>query len=145
MINKITESIQVTSDSVIPKRIKTKDAKSLVDDTFLKLVECCNACKNKTERLELNKQVKKHRDKIKNEYFCKKAAAINTASESRDVEEEFRFVRDHSSLNKSKKLLIKPSKLKDHFAKYFDVRNVECQPEVENPHLFPHLSPLKLK
>lgn len=86
------------------------------------------------------KEVKKHRDKIKNEYFRKKAEAINTASESREME-EFRLARDHSSLNKSKRLLINPSKLKDHFAKHFDVRNVQCQPEIENPDLFYHILP----
>ena len=98
--DKITESIQVASDSVIPKRTKNKDSQPWVDDTFLQLVERRNSCKNKIERLTLNKQLKQYRDKIKNEYFRKKAAAINTASESRDVEEEFRLARDHSSLNK---------------------------------------------
>ena len=85
--------------------------------------------------------VKQLRDKIKNEYFRKKADAINTASESREVEEEFRLARNYSSLNKSKRLLIDSSKLKDHFEKHFDSRNVECQPEIENPHLFPHILP----
>ena len=66
---------------------------------------------------------------MKNDYFLRKADAINTASESRDVEEEFRLASKHSSLNKSKKLAIDPSKLKDHFAKHFDVRNVKSQPE----------------
>jgi len=46
--------------------------------------------------------VKKLRDKLKNEYFKKKADAINLASEARDVEEEFRLAKNHTSLNKSK-------------------------------------------
>ena len=139
--DKITQSIQVASDSVIPKREKSKDHKPWVDDNFLQLVNRRNACKIKSERLALNKELKQTRDKIKNEYFRKKAEAINNASEARNIEEEFRLARDHSSLNKSKKLVIEPSKLKDHFAKHFDARNVQCQPEIENPHLFPHILP----
>ena len=139
--DKITKSVQMASDSTIPRRQKSSDHKPWVDASFLQLIDRRNSCKNKQERCSLNKEVKKHRDKIKNEYFRKKAEAINTASESREIEEEFRLARDHSSLNKSKRLLIDPSKLKDHFAKHFDVRNVQCQPEIENPDLFPHILP----
>ena len=138
---KITNSILTASESTIPKKKKEKDNKPWVDDEFLELVQCRNLCKDKCQRLELNKQLKKQKDKLKNEYFLRKADAINTASESRDVEEEFRLASKHSSLNKSKKLVIDPSKLKDHFAKHFDVRNVKSQPEIENPHLFPHVLP----
>ena len=73
-----------------------------VDATFLELIEARNNAKKTEERKELNKEVKKYRDKIKNKYFEKKAIAINAASEARDVEEEFRLARNHSSLNKSK-------------------------------------------
>ena len=43
----------------------------------------------------------------KNEYFGKKAEAINTASESWEIEEELRSARNYSS---SKRLLINPIK-----------------------------------
>ena len=137
----IISSILSTSESIIPKRMKATDKKPWVDDKFLQLIECRNNTKNKVERLQLNKDIKKHRDKIKNQYYGKKAAAINTASESRDVEEEFRLARDHSSLNKSKRLLIAPEKLKHHFQNHFAVRDITSQPEIENPDLFPHILP----
>ena len=83
--------------------------------------------------------MKKHRDKIKNYYFRKKAASIKC----RDVEEEFRLARDHSSLDKSKRLLIDSLQLKYHFGKHFDVRNVVFQPAIENPNLFPYFNTRK--
>ena len=66
----------------------------------------------------MNKEVKKYRDKIKNNYFENKAIAINAASEACDVEEEFRLAWNYSSFNKSKRLLITPDKLKDHFEQH---------------------------
>ena len=69
------------------------------------------------------------------------AASINTASVSWDVEKEFRLAGDPISLNKSKKTPEISFKVKKHFDKHFDTRNVECQPEIENPHRFPHILP----
>ena len=134
--DKITKSVQMASDSTIPRRQKSSDHKPWVDASFLQLIDRRNSCKNKQERCSLNK-LRSIGIRLKMSIFVKKAEAINTASESREIEEEFRLARDHSSLNKSKRLLIDPSKLKDHFAKHFDVRNVQCQPEIENPDLFP--------
>ena len=88
----------------------------------------------------LDKEVKKCRDKLKNEYF-KKADAINLASEARDVEEEFWLANNHSLFNKLQKLLIAPEKFTSHFQKHFSPRQVTLQPEIENPHLFPHILP----
>ena len=85
--------------------------------------------------------MKKLRDKLKNEYFKKKADAINLASEARDVEEEFRLAKNHTSLNKSKKLLIASDKLTSHFEQHFSPRPVTLQPETENPENFPHILP----
>ena len=98
-------------------------------------------CKNKVERAQLSEEVKKHRDKIKNEYYEKKAAAINQASEARNVEAEFRKTKDYSALNKSKRMLITTDKLKEHFAAHFAPRDTTTQPEIENPDLFLHILP----
>ena len=51
---------------------------------------------------KLDQEVKKLGDKLTNEYFKKKADAINLASEARDVKEEFSLAKNHTSLNKSK-------------------------------------------
>ena len=37
--------------------------------------------------------------------------------------------------------MIAPEKLTSHFQEHFSPRPVEIQPEVENPHLFPHILP----
>ena len=58
---------------------------------------------------------KKLRDKLKNEYFKKKADANNLASEARDVEEEFGLAKNHTSLKQSKNLMIASEKLTSHF------------------------------
>ena len=139
--DKITTAIQTSSETTIPARKNVKDTKPWVDDTFLQLIESRNKCKNKNERLKLNKKVKQHRDKIKNEYYSKKAASINLASEARDVEAEFRKAKDYSLLNKSIRMLIAPEKLKEHFESHFAPRKIKEQPEIEHPLLFPHILP----
>ena len=55
---KITNSILTASESTIPKKKKEKDNKPWVDDEFLELVQRRNLCKDKCQRLELNKQLK---------------------------------------------------------------------------------------
>ena len=52
------------------------------------------------------------------------------ASESHDFEEEFP-ARNYTALNKSKRLLIDPRKLKDHFENHFAPRPTDIQPEIE--------------
>ena len=63
------------------------------------------------------------------------------ASEAGNVEAEFRKMSDHSALNKSKRLVIAPEKLRKHFEAHFAPREPKIQPEVENPGLFPHILP----
>ena len=57
------------------------------------------------------------------------------------MEEEFRLAKNYTALNKSRQMLIEPTKLKYHFEQHFDPRNTVTQPEIENPELFPHLLP----
>ena len=140
---RITKVIQDSSNKTIPTRNKKLDDKPWINDTFLALIKDRNNAVKKDERKELNKQIKKIRDKLKNEYYNNKASAINMASKNRDVEEEFRIASNYTAVNKSKKLLIAPDKLKSHFQEHFAPRQVKVQPEVENPSLFPHILPPK--
>ena len=137
----ITNAIHKSTEATIPKRTDAQDNKPWVDDTFLKLIESRNKSTTKSEQDSLNKQVRKYRDKLKNDYYQKKASEINMARESRNVEKEFRLARNYTALNKSKQLLIAPNKLKQHFEEHFSPRAVTMQPEVENPELFPHILP----
>ena len=138
---KITLSIQSSSKTHIPPKKRSSDVKPWVNETFLRLIEDRNRCKKDDDWRILDKEVKKLRDKLKNGYFKKKADAINLASEARDVEEEFRLAKNHTSLNKSKKLLIAPEKLTSHFEQHFSPRPVTPQPEILNPDNFPHILP----
>ena len=74
----------------------------MVNESFLRLIEDRNKCKKDDNWRKLDQEVKKLRGKLKNEYFKKKADAINLTSEARDVEEEFCLAKNHTSLNKSK-------------------------------------------
>ena len=76
-----------------------------MNENFLHLIEDRKKNQKVEEWHVLDKEVKKCRDKLNNEYFKKKADAINLVSEARDVEEEFRLANNHSSLNKSQKTL----------------------------------------
>ena len=69
-----------------------------------------------------NQEIKRVREKLKNTYYHNKALSINLALENWGVEEEFRLASNYSAINKSRKLLIAPEKL----------REVESQPEVKN-------------
>ena len=51
------------------------------------------------------------------------------------------MAKNHTSLNKSKKLLIASEKLTSHFEQHFSPRPVTLQPEIENPENFPHILP----
>ena len=72
LCDRITSVIQTSSEATIPIRTNAKETKPWVDDTFLKLIDSRNQFKNVDERLLLNKELKKYRDKIKNEYYGKK-------------------------------------------------------------------------
>ena len=88
---------------LFPLKKRSTDNKPWVNNNFLHLIEDRNKCKKDDNWRKLYQEVKNLRDKLKNEYFKKKADAINLAREARDVEEEFRLAKNHTSLDKSKK------------------------------------------
>ena len=80
---KITISIQTSSETHIPPKKRSTDNKPWVNESFLRLIEDRNNCKKDDNWSKLGQEVKKLRDKLKNEYFKKKADAINLASEAK--------------------------------------------------------------
>ena len=115
----ITNAIHKSSEMTIPTQTREKEHKPWVNNTFLELVNARNQSKSKLEQEQLNKKVKSYRDKLKNEYYQRKASEINMESELRDVEKEFRIAKDYDTLRKSKRVLIAPEKLKQHFEGHF--------------------------
>ena len=79
---KITISIQSSSETHIPPKKRSTDNKPWVNESFLRLIEDIN---NDNWR-KLDQEVKKLRDKLKNEYFKKKADAclLYTSPSPRD-------------------------------------------------------------
>ena len=71
--DKITSSILNSSDKYIPPLERSKENKPWTDEHFLCLIENRNKAKKVEEKRTLDKEVKKYRDKLKNDYFSKKA------------------------------------------------------------------------
>ena len=69
---KITTSIHNSCDKYIPARKRSKENKPWTDEHFLQLIANRNKAKNVEDRRALDKEVKKYRDKLKNDYFSKK-------------------------------------------------------------------------
>ena len=70
---KITISIQSSSETHIPPKKSSPDNKSWANKSFLRLIEDRNKCKKYDNWRKLDQEVKKLRDKLKNEYFKKQA------------------------------------------------------------------------
>jgi hypothetical protein len=81
------------------------------------------------------------RTKLKIDYFLQLANNINTASESRMVEEEFRLCKNYNITKHSDKKIISDNKLSNFFKDHFKVKNIELQPEVTNPNNYPYVIP----
>ena len=139
--NIIVESITKATETSIPLKSKLTDSKPWANPEFLELISQRNKCKKQKNWVDVNIKVKKMRDKLKNNYYSEKAKSINEASEIRNVEEQFRLSKQYCALNNSKRLLIKPELLTEHFTSHFSERKVTMQPEVENPSMFPHILP----
>ena len=137
IVNIITRSTAET----IPVKSKSTDSKPWADNEFITLISERNNCQKKQDWKQINVNVKKMRNKLKNQYYCKKATAINVAHEARNVEEQFRLAKSYSALSNSKHLLIRPELLTSHFKSHFSERKVIMQPEAENPNLYPHVLP----
>jgi hypothetical protein len=112
IINKIREA----SKDTIPSLEKGRTEKPWVNQEYQELLLKQRQVKDQIKRRALGNDIKKLRIRLKNAYFKTKADKINLASEYRNVEEEFRLMKQHTSLERSRKLLIPLSKLEDHFS-----------------------------
>ena len=93
---KITISIQSSSETHIPPKKRSTDNKPWVNENLIRLIEDRKKCNKDDNWRKLDQKVKKLRGKFKKRIFQEKADAINLASEARDVEEEFRLAKNHT-------------------------------------------------
>ena len=112
-----------------------------MNDEFLSLIKDRRACKDPDELKLLSKNIKKLRNKLKNDYFLSLANEINTAAEARKIEEEFRLCKNYTMHKNTDTNLISSEKLTDFFKDHLKEKPIDLQPEVLNPELFPHIIP----
>ena len=139
--NVLTDSIIQASESEIPKVLPSNKNAPWINDEFLSLTKARRSCKDPGELKMLSKNIKKMRNKLKNEYFSSLANEINTAAEARKIEEEFRLCKSYTMHKNTDANLISSEKLTEFFKDHLKEKPVELQPEVLNPELFPHIIP----
>ena len=139
--NLITESINQASESEIPKITPQAKKSPWANDEFLSLISARRSCKDPSKRKELGKNIRKMRNKLKNDYFSDLADDINIVGEARKIEEEFRLCKTYTMHKNKNQNLISSDKLTEFFKDHLKEKPVDLQPEVMNPELFPHVLP----
>ena len=137
----IVDTIKQASKETLPSLVKSQIQKPWVNEEYQELLLKQRQEKDRDKRKSIGDDIKKLRTQLKNAYFKTKADNINLASENRNAEEEFRLMKQHTSLKKSNNLLIPLAKLEDHFAEHFGPRSYEPQLELEHPEAYPHIIP----
>ena len=137
----ITESINQASESEIPKITPQAKKSTWANDEFLSLISARRSCKDPSKRKELGKNIRKMRNKLKNDYFSDLADDINIVGEARKIEEEFRLCKTYTMHKNKNQNLISSDKLTEFFKDHLKEKPVDLQPEVMNPKLFPHVLP----
>ena len=125
----IADAIEQASKETIPSKTHHSHEKPWANQEYQDLLLEHRKEKERTKWKSLMKEVKKLRTKLKNAYFKTQA----DDSEQREAEEEFRLMKQHTSLERSNKPLISPSKLEEHFSKHLGPRRYDPQPELERP------------
>ena len=98
-----------------------------------------HSVKDQKLQREMQKKIKKHRIKLKNDYFKELADNINGAAEAREVEKEFALAKKFTTFKRSSRLAISNEKLKTHFQDHFAARPIPLPPEIENPERYAYL------
>lgn len=134
------EESREASKGTIPSDPKGKIDKPWVNQDNQQLLQQQREEKDPMKKRTIGDDIKKLRIRLKNVYFKTKADKINLASEHRNTESEFRLMKQHSSLERSNKILVPLNKLEEHFAKHFGPRTYEAQPEIEHPEDYPYIT-----
>ena len=137
----IIKAIREASKETIPVTEKKKIEKPWLNQEYQQLWKQQCQEKDPVKKRILRDEIKKLRILLKNAYFRTKADNINLASENRNVEEEFRLMKQHTSLERSNMLLVPLSKLEDHFSEHFGPRTYEPQPELEHAEDYTYILP----
>lgn len=96
-----------------------------------------NARKRRCKR-KLGRKIKKLRIRLRNQFYAKRTAMMNTAEDNRLLEEEYRVANSEKMVKKSTKVNCQPSKLVDKFSVHFSAKP---EPPAESLHLLKNLLP----
>ena len=137
---KIVSTVKNAVEAVCPKSAESKKKKEPWEDAKLKeMMSELHSIKDQKLQREMQKKIKKHRIKLKNDYFKELADNINGAAEAREVEKEFALAKKFTTFKRSSRLAISNEKLKTHFQDHFAARPIPLPPEIENPEQYPYL------
>lgn len=138
----MTDAIQEASKETIPSKTKKEIDKPWTNHTYQELTHRHRMEKDPVKKKSLSYELRKLRTELKNAYFKAKADKLNFASQQRDNEEEFRLMKQYTSLPRLNSPLIAPQQLEEHsFSAHFNNRAYEPQPELEQPENYPHILP----
>ena len=95
----IVDTIRQASRETIPSLVKSQIQKPWVNQEYQELLSNQRQERDPGKRRAIGDDIKKLRTRLKNTYFKTKADNINVANENRHAEEEFRLMKQHTSLN----------------------------------------------
>ena len=136
LCQRISSSISESVDTIWPKPTPTKTALPWEDSDLQKLMV---KLRKNPKNFALQREIKEKRKKLKDQYYSRKAAEINSAAEARQVEKEFYLAKSYSMHKQSPKIDIAKEKLTKHFENHFSERVLELPPELVNPNNFEYL------
>ena len=132
----ISSSISDAVQAVCPKATSSKSSPPWEDAELQIMMENLRKDPSNTA---LRREIREKRKSLKNIFYSKKAAEINSASEARQVEKEFQLAKKFHMHKSSSKLDISKEKLTKHFESHFSDRVLELPPELANPNDFEYL------
>ena len=130
-------TVRQSVEEVCPKVEEVKKKEPWEDNTLKEQIKNLRSCHDHTQIRRIQKDIKKRRTLLKNQYYEELASNINSAAEAREIEKEFRLAKKFSMLKTGTKLAISNDNLKTHFKKHFAARNLQMPPEIERPAGFP--------
>lgn len=128
--NRIIEGIQAATATAVPVAACEEDP--WITPEFRELVHELLGEKVTHKRRKLAKKLKKTRARLKTTFHKERAFAINAAAENRQVEEEYRLLKDKKMLRNSSKVLCPADKLHVYFKNHFAARPRPSAPELDN-------------
>ena len=135
----IVLSVKDGIESVCPKLEPSKKKEPWEDEELQEMMKSVKSCETHEDARARQKEIKKRSVELKNAYYKELADNINSRAAAREVEKEFALAKKYSAIKTSSKLAISNEKLKEHFEKHFEARDLPLPPELSKPEKFPYL------